>query len=83
MLGRNPFSDPEDFQPSVGIPTTPVIKLIEIGDGTATLEVTLMDEHGQPVVTINRYELRLGSSFAIVDLTVDLTARLKESFNER
>lgn len=84
MLGRNPFSDPEEWVPEdAGTPTTPVIKLVEIGEGVATLEITLLDATGKPVVTINRYELRLGSSFAIVDMSVDITVKLKEQFNAR
>jgi len=79
MLGRNPFSDPMDQPELVNQPpTTPVIKLIDLGIGMAVFDITMLDPQGQPVVTLHRFELRLGDSFAIADLSVNLSVNYKE-----
>jgi hypothetical protein len=55
--------------------------LLEVNEGAAVLEIAFVDDRGQPVITLSRFELRQGDSFGLANLDIQLSINPKENFD--
>lgn len=75
MLGRNPFTDPEDGpDPTPAIPVTPRLRVTAFDGQEVCIDMEMVDASGKHVFTLNRMRLREGDSVLLSD--VDIAVRI-------